>query len=86
LATATNRALQSVIADLAARADELLRHGPVLVRRLNGWARLAVAGYVAGGQATSAALCRSGYDVLARDIKPSGVSTVARAVRVAARW
>jgi squalene synthase HpnC len=86
LQDATGQRLRSVIADQVTRADDLLRSGNALVGRLSGWARLAVAGYVAGGQATSAALRRADFDVLAKKIKPSGVSTAARAVRVAARW
>ena len=39
--------------------------GRPLVRRLRGWARLAVAGYVAGGLATADALRRADFDVLA---------------------
>jgi squalene synthase HpnC len=86
LAAVTGQRLRGVIADQVGRADDLLRAGSGLVRRLSGWARLAVAGYVAGGQATSAALRRSDFDVLADDVRPSGVSIAARAVRVAARW
>ncbi|MGH8962653.1 MAG: squalene synthase HpnC [Jatrophihabitantaceae bacterium] len=86
LAATTGPRLRGVVADQVARADDLLRAGPALACRLSGWARLAVAGYVAGGQATSAALRRARFDVLGQEIRPSGVSTAARAVRVAARW
>lgn len=86
LADTTAERVRGVIADQVARADVLLERGDALVRRLSGWARLAVAGYVAGGRATAAALRRSDFDVLSGQIRPSGVSTAARAVLVAARW
>lgn len=82
----TGAALRAVIATQVDRADDLLGPGVRLVRRLSGWARFAVAGYIGGGQATSAALRRAEFDVLAKDIRPSGVSRAARAVRLAARW
>jgi squalene synthase HpnC len=47
------------------RAAELLESGAPLVRLLRGWARVAVAGYVAGGRGAVAALRRCGGDVLA---------------------
>jgi squalene synthase HpnC len=47
------------------RAANLLESGVTLVGRLHGWARVAVAGYVAGGRAAVRALRRVGWDVLA---------------------
>ncbi len=47
------------------RARQLLDDGAPLVGTLRGAARLAVAGYVAGGRAALAAVERHGYDVLA---------------------
>jgi squalene synthase HpnC len=47
------------------RAAGLLDSGAPLVGMLRGWARLAVAGYVAGGRAAVDALRRSGGEVLA---------------------
>jgi squalene synthase HpnC len=47
------------------RAAALLESGAPLVGLLTGWARVAVAGYVAGGRGAVAALRRSGGDVLA---------------------
>ena len=47
------------------RAAELLESGAPLVGLLRGWARLAVAGYLAGGRAAVAALRRSRGEVLA---------------------
>jgi squalene synthase HpnC len=52
------------------RAAELLRHGTPLVRDLDGWARLAIGGFLAGGLATVDALRRADYDVLAVTPRP----------------
>jgi squalene synthase HpnC len=57
-------ALRRLVLAEVESAAELLAAGPELVRDLHGWARCAVAGYVAGGQATVDALRRSGGDVL----------------------
>jgi phytoene/squalene synthetase len=46
------------------RAERLLRDGAALVGELRGGARLAVAGYVAGGLAALTALRRAGWSVL----------------------
>ena len=51
-------------------AAELLGSGAGLVRGLRGWARLAVAGYVAGGRATVDALRRARGEVLAATPRP----------------
>jgi squalene synthase HpnC len=48
----------------ATRAEGLLRSGAPLLRQLHGWARLAVAGYLAGGRAAVAAMRRTGWAVL----------------------
>lgn len=53
-----------------ARARALLDAGAPLVGTLSGAARLAVAGYVAGGRAALAAIAGSGYDVLAATRRP----------------
>lgn len=66
------------------RAADLLRSGRPLVHGLRGWARFAVAGYVAGGHATVGALRRHDHDVLGRRIRPSRLATAAHAVRLAA--
>jgi squalene synthase HpnC len=52
------------------RAAELLDSGAALVGQLSGWARIAVAGYVAGGRATVRALRRCDGDVLVRPPRP----------------
>lgn len=52
------------------RAEELLDRGRPIVGRLQGWAQVAVAGYLAGGYATVSALQRSRGDVLSRSTEP----------------
>lgn len=58
-------ALRRLMAFQITRAAELLESGAPLVGLLHGWARVAVAGYVAGGRAALDALRRAGGDVLA---------------------
>lgn len=64
------------------RAAALLESGSRLVGQLHGWARVAVAGYVAGGRAAVDALRRTHGDVLASSSNPSRVRTAASAVRL----
>ena len=52
------------------RADKLLDEGAPLVGTLRGAARLAVAGYLAGGRAALAAIRAQGHDVLAGTPRP----------------
>ena len=59
----TPAALRQAVARQVDRAAVLLEDGSSLVRRLRGAARVAIAGYVAGGVATVDALRRSDYDV-----------------------
>ena len=61
----TPQAVRRLLAFETDRAAALLDSGAPLVRRLHGWARLAVAGYVAGGRAAIDALRRERWDVLA---------------------
>jgi squalene synthase HpnC len=63
-------ALRALVLSETDAAAALLRSGAPLVGRLSGWARLAVAGYVAGGRATLDALRRAGGDVLAGPPRP----------------
>jgi hypothetical protein len=49
---------------------------------LTGWARIAVAGYVAGGRAALSALARGHYDVLAHRLRPGRAAVPFRWVRV----
>lgn len=52
------------------KALDLLAGGAPLVGHLRGWARLAIAGYIAGGLATADALRRARWDVLAVTPRP----------------
>ena len=68
--------LRSLIAAEANRAGELIDSGAPLVGQLHGAARVAVAGYVAGGRAALVAIARAGYDVLAATPKPAKSRTI----------
>ena len=57
--------LREVLAFEVARARGLLAEGAPLVGELRGRARIALAGFVAGGRAALDAIERAGYDVLA---------------------
>jgi squalene synthase HpnC len=77
-ASAAGTALRALVRFEVDRAAALLAEGAPLVGRLHGWARPSVAGFVAGGQATVAALRRTGGDVLARSARPSRAGTLTR--------
>ncbi|MGV9383702.1 squalene synthase HpnC [Nonomuraea sp. NPDC003707] len=78
-AAATSPRLREAVAVQAARAGTLLAEGEPIVASLSGFARTAVAGYVAGGHATLAALSGARYDVLGRAVRP-------RRVRLLGAW
>jgi squalene synthase HpnC len=82
-APVTSPGLRRVIALETARAGQLLDAGRPLVRRLHGWARIAVLGYVAGGRATAAALRRADFDVLGRQVQPGRPGTLRQAALLA---
>jgi len=63
------------------RARGLLDAGAPIVGTLRGAARLAVAGYVAGGRAALAAIAASGHDVLRATPRPGPARTAAEMVR-----
>jgi squalene synthase HpnC len=63
-------ALRAVLRFEVERARRLLDSGSALVRTLNGRARLAVAGFIAGGRAALDAIERADFDVLAAEAKP----------------
>jgi squalene synthase HpnC len=73
-APVSSPALRALMTFEITRAAELLDSGAPLIRLLHGWARLAVAGYVAGGRAAVDALrrCISGRtdDILAGAPRP----------------
>jgi squalene synthase HpnC len=84
----TTAALARVLALEGARARELLAAGPRLVASMRGRARLAVAGFVAGGVAALDALEAAGYEVLAAAPRPGArrrLATLRRTLREARR-
>jgi squalene synthase HpnC len=62
--------VRELIAFETGRAGELLGAGAPLIGTLHGAARLAVAGYVAGGRAALAAITAAGHDVLRQTPRP----------------
>ncbi|MGB8960830.1 MAG: squalene synthase HpnC [Pseudonocardiaceae bacterium] len=68
--TVASPALRRLMAFQITRAAELLDSGAPLIGLLHGWARLAVAGYLAGGRAALDALRRADGDVLAGPPRP----------------
>jgi squalene synthase HpnC len=62
--------LRALMAFEVERAGQLLDEGAPLVGNLHGSARVAVAGYVAGGRAALAAITEAGHDVLRATYKP----------------
>jgi squalene synthase HpnC len=73
-------ALRRLIAFETRRAADLLRAGAPLVGQCRGWARVAVAGYLAGGLATVDALARPDTDVLVRVPRPRRVAVARHAL------
>jgi squalene synthase HpnC len=74
--------LRRLVAYEARRAAALLDSGRPLVAGLGGWARLAVAGYVAGGRATVAALRAAGFDPLGSAVRPTRRRIATEALRL----
>lgn len=62
--------VRPAVAAQAGRALELLTEGSALLNHLRGWARVAVAGYIAGGLATADALRRADWEVMAGAPRP----------------
>lgn len=69
--------LKGLLAFEVSRARALLDAGAPLVGTLSGAARLAVAGYLAGGRAALAAIESADYDVLAATPRPGKTRTLA---------
>ena len=80
-APAAPERVRELIGFEARRAARMLDEGAPLVGTLRGAARLAVAGYVAGGRATLAAIAAGGYDVLRDTPRPGKARMVAGLVR-----
>jgi squalene synthase HpnC len=73
--------LRELLAFETRRAGMMLDAGAKLVGTLRGTARLAVAGYVAGGRAALTAISVAGYDVLAATPAPAKRTVVAELAR-----
>jgi squalene synthase HpnC len=73
-------ACRAVVLTQVERCEAMLGEGAPLVARLTGWARLAVAGYLAGGCATARALRAAEGDVWTQPVRPRHVDTVASMV------
>ncbi len=67
------------------RASALLNSGAPLIGTLRGAARVAVAGYVAGGRAALAAIGAAGHDVLSATPRPAKPRLLAELVRAYVR-
>lgn len=65
-ADAASPALRELMRFEVERARGLLRRGEPLIASVHGWARLAVAGFAAGGHAALDGIAAQHYDVLAR--------------------
>lgn len=85
-ATASPR-LRRLVGAEADRVTALLDHGAPLLRSLSGWARVAVAGYVAGGRAAVDGVHRVDGDVLGATptVRRRDVARHATAALLAAR-
>ncbi|GLX01405.1 squalene synthase HpnC [Microtetraspora sp. NBRC 16547] len=84
-AASTPGRLRNVVALQTERAERLLNEGAPLVASVGGLARLAIAGYLAGGHATIAALRQAGYDVLGRAVRPRGTRLMRAWLRILVR-
>jgi len=65
----------------ADRAEQLLDEGAPLIGTLRGAARIAIAGYLAGGRAALKAIADRNYDVLQGAPKPGKADTLAAMAR-----
>jgi squalene synthase HpnC len=73
--------VRALIAFQVRRACDLLDAGAPIVGTLRGAARLAVAGYVAGGRAALAAIAASGHDPLTATPRPGGARVASQLLR-----
>ncbi|HEX7094853.1 MAG TPA: squalene synthase HpnC [Acidimicrobiales bacterium] len=78
-------ALRTLLRFEVARAREWLNAGRPLVRDLQGAARVAVAGFVAGGLAALDAIAAADFDVLSRHARPRPWRVLNHAIRLVIR-
>ncbi|HEY2221401.1 squalene synthase HpnC [Actinomycetospora sp.] len=84
-APSASPALRLLVLAESAAARDLLAGGAGLVGRVDGAARLAVAGYVAGGAAAADAVDRTGGDVLGRTARTRRRDVVTHLARLGLR-
>lgn len=77
--------VRALIAFETTRARSLLDEGAPLIGSLQGWARIAVAGYVAGGRAALTAIAAADHDVLRATPRPRKRQVAAELARACAR-
>ena len=80
LAPTVSPTVRRLVAFECERARQLLAAGRPLVASLHAWARLAVTGYVAGGEASLDAIAAAHHDVLEHECKPRARRLTARAM------
>jgi squalene synthase HpnC len=80
----TSAPVRAAVREIVAAARLGLAPGRVLVASLQGAARIAVAGFVAGGLATADALEAADYDVLGQQVRPRRGRTARHAAGLAA--
>jgi squalene synthase HpnC len=80
-ASEAGESLRDLVRFEAGRAADLLDSGAPLIGTLRGAARVAVAGYVAGGRAALAAIAAGEHDVLRSTPKPGKGRLAAEALR-----
>jgi squalene synthase HpnC len=83
-AASASPGLRTVVLDMATTAERMLDSGAGLLRRLHGWARVAVAGYLAGGYETARSLRHHSGEVLAAPVTPGKTARALRGIRLAA--
>lgn len=72
--------LRAVVLLQVRRCRAMMTRGRPLLPQLHGWARIAVAGYLAGGLATADALERAHGDVVHRRVRPRTVDVLRHVV------
>jgi squalene synthase HpnC len=78
---AANANVRELVKFEADRSERLLAEGAPLVGTLRGAARIAVAGYLAGGRAALKAIADNDFDVLKSTPKPGKADTLAAMAR-----
>ncbi|MGA8296784.1 MAG: squalene synthase HpnC [Acidimicrobiales bacterium] len=79
---APTAAFRRLMAFECARARRLLGSGEKLATRLSGWARVAISGFVGGGEAQLDAIEGRGFDVFSGLVKASRPSVALHALRI----